>query len=57
MLYWLAKRSHYPAYESWPAAETFFDVYVATAMNEFTVMQTIAPTAYTWGYFAARTLQ
>jgi endoglucanase len=47
----------YPAYASWPATEMFLDVYVATAMDEFTVMQTIAPTAYTWGYFAARALQ
>jgi endoglucanase len=53
----MMKDQIYPAYGRWPATEMFLDVYVATAMDEFTVMQTIAPTAYTWGYFAARTLQ
>jgi endoglucanase len=53
----MMKDQIYPAYRRWPATEMFLDVYVATAMNEFTVMQTIAPTAYTWGYFAARALQ
>jgi endoglucanase len=53
----MMKGQIYPAYATWPATEMFLDVYVATAMDEFTVMQTIAPTAYTWGYFAARALQ
>ncbi len=47
----------YPAFAQWPMTESYFDVYVAPAMNEFTVMQTIAPTAYTFGYFAARSGQ
>jgi endoglucanase len=49
----LMKPAIYPSIEQWPATETYFDVYLAPAINEFTVMQTIGPTAYTWGYFAA----
>jgi endoglucanase len=44
----------YPAWSEWPTTEAYFDVYTAVAMSEFTVMQTIGPTAYTWGYLAAR---
>jgi endoglucanase len=44
----------YPAIGQWPATETYFDIYLAPAINEFTVMQTIGPSAYTWGYFAAQ---
>lgn len=44
----------YPKWSQWPATEAYFDVYTAVAMSEFTIMQTIAPTAYTWGYLAAR---
>jgi endoglucanase len=49
----LMKPAIYPSIEQWPTTETYFDVYLAPAINEFTVMQTIGPTAYTWGYFAA----
>jgi endoglucanase len=44
----------YPAWSQWPTTEAYFDVYPAVGMSEFTVMQTIGPTAYTWGYLAAR---
>jgi endoglucanase len=44
----------YPAWSQWPTTEAYFDIYTATGMSEFTVMQTIGPTAYTWGYLAAR---
>jgi endoglucanase len=44
----------YPVWSQWPTTEAYFDVYTAVGMSEFTVMQTIAPTAYTWGYLAAR---
>jgi endoglucanase len=44
----------YPAFEQWPMTESYFDIFAAPAMNEFTVMQSIGPTAYTFGYFAAR---
>jgi endoglucanase len=44
----------YPAWSQWPTTEAYFDIYTAVGMSEFTVMQTIGPTAYTWGYLAAR---
>lgn len=44
----------FPAPEDWPTAEGYFDVYLFPAVTEFTVMQTMVPTAYTWGYLAAR---
>lgn len=37
----------------WPVAEGYIDVYHYIPVNEFTVNQTIAPTAFTWGYLAA----
>ena len=39
---------------SWPTAEAYFDIYLFPAVTEFTIHQTMAPTAYTWGYLAAR---
>ncbi len=55
--YWtiqLFKDDAFPTPEEWPTAEAYFDIYKFIAANEFTVMDTIAPTAYTWGYLAAR---
>ncbi len=43
-----------PPAAEWPAAESYFDVYAWAAENEYTVMQTIGPAAYVWGYLAAR---
>ncbi|MEM0980514.1 MAG: glycoside hydrolase family 9 protein, partial [Cyanobacteria bacterium P01_H01_bin.58] len=37
----------------WPTTEAYFDAYFYIPATEFTVQQTIAPTAYTWGYLAA----
>ncbi|MEL6938057.1 MAG: glycoside hydrolase family 9 protein [Cyanobacteria bacterium J06598_1] len=39
--------------EDWPTAEGFFDVARYVAGAEYTVTETIAPTAYSWGYLAA----
>ncbi len=39
---------------SWPAAESYLDIGNWVEMNEYTVTQTIGPTAYYWGYLAAR---
>jgi endoglucanase len=50
----LMKPAIYPNWSQWPTTEAYFDVYPAIAMSEFTVMQSIGPTAYTWGYLAAR---
>jgi endoglucanase len=42
-----------PALE-WPTTEAYFDIYAWAPMNEYTVMQNLGPTAYVWGYLAAR---
>jgi endoglucanase len=38
---------------NWPTAESFLDIFLYPAMLEWTVQQTMGPTAYTWGYLAA----
>ena len=43
-----------PNSRTWPAQEGYVDAYMWPSMNEYTVMQSIGPTAYTWGYLAAR---
>jgi endoglucanase len=48
------KPATYPAINQWPATEAYFDVHWAPAITEYTVMETIAPSAYIWGYLAAR---
>ncbi|MEO0376970.1 MAG: calcium-binding protein, partial [Cyanobacteria bacterium P01_A01_bin.17] len=42
-----------PQPELWPTAEAFFDNYWNFQNSEFTIHESIAPTAYTWGYLAA----
>jgi endoglucanase len=44
----------FPALSRWPTAESYLDVFLLPAVTEFTLPQTIGPTAYTWGYLAAR---
>ena len=44
----------YPAVEEWPTTEFYFDVFFFPASTEFTVMQTLGPNTYAWGYLAAR---
>jgi len=44
----------YPEAEKWPIIENYWDVFWYPLMCEFTVHQTIAPNAFTWGYLAAR---
>ena len=46
-----------PAARQWPAVETYFDVYIVPAINEFTVMQSMGDAAYAWGYLAGRAPQ
>jgi endoglucanase len=48
------KESLHPSIESWPSVETYFDVFLMPITTEFTIMETIGPTTYTWGYLAAR---
>lgn len=41
------------AYE-WPTVEGYLDIYRHPCVTEYTVMETLGPNGYTWGYFAAR---
>jgi len=43
-----------PAARTWPAHESYWDIYVVPSSNEYTIHQTIVPTAYYWGFLAAR---
>ncbi len=42
-----------PSPWEWPTAEAYFDSYYYVPVTEFTVHQSIGPTAYSWGYIAA----
>lgn len=46
------RRFVYPAAETWPALESYFDLGVFSPMSEYTVHRNIAPNAYVWGYLA-----
>ncbi len=56
--YWFTKRvlkDHmFPEPNAWPTAEAYVDVHLNVAMTEFTVFQSIGPSAYVWGYLAAQ---
>jgi endoglucanase len=43
-----------PPPRQWPTMEAYFDIYNFPLQTELTVMETMAPTAYAWGYLAAR---
>lgn len=45
----------FPDPQAWPAVESYTDIFLFPMASEFTVQQSIAPTAYIWGYLAART--
>ncbi|MEL4894914.1 glycoside hydrolase family 9 protein [Crocosphaera sp. Alani8] len=47
--------SVHPWPTDWPTTEGYFDVFRYIPVTEYTVHQTIAPTAYTWGYLASIT--
>lgn len=49
----LFKDVTYPDPWSWPTVESYFDIYKYIPVSEYTVMQTIAPTAYGLGFLAA----
>lgn len=44
----------HPDPAAWPAAETWYDGFWTIMMNEFTINQSLGPTAHTWGYLAFR---
>ncbi|TVQ63937.1 MAG: hypothetical protein EA366_01805 [Spirulina sp. DLM2.Bin59] len=43
----------FPDVSQWPTTEAYFDVFLFPAVTEFTVMQSMGPATYTWGYLAA----
>jgi endoglucanase len=51
---WSLQNNIVPDVSQWPAAEAYIDLGNWVEMNEYTVHQTIGPTAYYWGYLAAR---
>ncbi len=51
---WTLRNNLVPDLEAWPAAESYVDVGNWVEMNEYTVHQTIGPSAYYWGYLSAR---
>lgn len=44
----------FPPPWNWPIAEGYFDVFLYPSVTELTISETMAPTAYAWGYLAAR---
>lgn len=48
-----ALRAYFPPVGSWPLLERYSDVGYAPEINEFTVQQCIAPTAFVYGYIYA----
>jgi endoglucanase len=51
--YWAGEQM-VPAPPNWPPTELYIDVHMNPAMSEFTVQETIGPSAYVWGYLAAQ---
>ena len=51
---WFLNKTMVPAPRTWPASEAYVDLPNWPSMTEYTVQQNIGPTAYYWGYLAAR---
>ncbi len=43
-----------PPSRTWPVHESYWDIYCVPSTNEYTIHQTIIPTAFAWGFLAAR---
>ena len=43
-----------PPSRAWPTHESYWDIWLVPSSNEYTIHQTIIPTAYYWGFLAAR---
>ncbi len=43
-----------PPSRNWPAHESYWDIYTVPSSNEYTIHQTIIPTAFYWGFLAVR---
>ncbi len=50
---WFLSKQATPDSRTWPAHESYYDVYLWPITCEYTVHQTIGPAAYEWGYLAA----
>ncbi len=51
---WYLQKMH-PSSRTWPAYEgSYYDIHVSPPTNEYTIHQTIIPTAFYWGFLAAR---
>ncbi len=46
-----------PPSRAWPTHESYWDIWVVPSTNEYTIHQTITPTAFYWGFLAARSSQ
>jgi endoglucanase len=44
----------FPPIKTWAAVESYADIFLFPMAAEFTVMQTIAPATYVWGYLSAQ---
>ncbi len=51
---WKVGETMFPASRTWPSTEFYVDLFLWPMMNEFTIVQNMGPTAYSWGYLAAR---
>jgi endoglucanase len=47
------RKSTSPQAQDWPIAESYFDIFMYPAVTEYTLMQTMSPTSFAWGYIAA----
>lgn len=57
-LYWSNNKINeaggvYPDMRSWPPLEAYWDIFMHPGTNEYTVMQTLGPSSYIWGYLSA----
>ena len=57
-LYWATKKLQeagaiHPHAKRWPPLESWWDVKMHPAANEYTIHQTLGPNAYVWGHLAA----
>lgn len=43
----------YPGVKEWPAMECYFDIFWFPSMTEYTIMETMGPASYAWGYLAS----
>jgi endoglucanase len=44
----------FPKLKDWPVIESYFEIWLYPPVTEFTVMSTLGPNTYVWGYLAAR---